>query len=1047
MSVGCGGMESVTTWDAAQAQVLAHTDGPLLVLGGPGTGKTTLIAELAARRLATGTHPPALVLCSSRQAASQLRDAIVRDAHRTTVQPAVMTLHAWCLALLQRWAEPDDPVLRLLTAPEQEFRIREILRGRGVQGWPDTLQPAVGTRGFAMQVRAAWARARQLGLDPMDLVRFGAEAHDSAWQALGAFTEEYLDVLDAEGALDYAELVHRARILLDRPDVVAEVQQQQGPVYVDDFSEMDAAQLALLRAMVGPVGTMIAFADPDSAIYRFRGAHRRSISEYQRLFDGPIMTLGHNYRVPSVLNAATHAVARRLGMTGMDAATLSSYRTTISAHDGGRIDVLTFPDELAQAERIAGIVRAAHLEEGMAWGDIAVLIRSGRERLALLARSLTDAGIPVEIAGDDIGLASEPAVRPLLLALHVVSREEPPTADETVELLTSGWGGIDAVALRTLGRSLMAATGHEPGLTGTNAVAEVLAGQREIPDTAHWPASAVKAAQIVSSRRDLLGRARAAVDQGHRPDEVLWLLWDGTDLPGQWRQAALSGGDDALRAHRHVDAVVALFELGRESGVPGGAVGVDLFLGEVAAHNIPADTQREAAVTGRGVRLLTAHRAKGQQWPLVIVADVQEGRWPDVRRRGSVFDPERLSTQGLVAGTSTGDLIATERRLFYLACTRACARLVVTAVDGTDGDAGQPSRFLAELNHSVQHEPSASPHIHTLRQLVASLRAAAQDDDVSPALREAAVYRLAQLSLEQDEDGYHFAPEANPAHWWGMLSPSGDATTRTAVTLSPSQLEALLTCPRQYFCSREAKADPPKTSSMVLGSLLHTIIEHAPESLDLDVMTAYLDQIWPDIPFEASWFAAVERAEAQLALARFVAWQNAHAGVEVVGVEVPFKVTIEVDQQPVTIRGTVDRLERDDATGGLRVVDFKSTRRKVTGPEARSSDQLGLYQLAIEAGAFADLAEGCTTSAGGALVLLRHGKDDYPTVLGQPSLAAQPYLSDDPAELAYPTWVHHRIAQAAAILTSGEFPATPGKGCDYCAFSSSCPAIVTQVIS
>ena len=116
-----------------------------------------------------------------------------------------------------------------------------------------------------------------------------------------------------------------------------------------------------------------------------------------------------------------------------------------------------------------------------------------------------------------------------------------------------------------------------------------------------------------------------------------------------------------------------------------------------------------------------------------------------------------------------------------------------------------------------------------------------------------------------------------------------------------------------------------------------------------------------------------------------------------------------------------------------------------TEQEHRALDEVN---LAIEAGAFGEVAPGAAGSAGGALVYLRHGDDTgYPKVLGQPSLREQPHLSDDPDELAYPTWVHHRLASARRILTEGRFDATPGDACRFCAFASSCPAKSAQVIA
>lgn len=1044
-------MATVTEWSEAQRAVLAHEAGALLVLGAAGTGKTALVVEKVASRLRAG-EPEALVLCLSRQASSEVRDRVIRSSGRTSRQPAVMTLHSFCLALLEHWGDVGEPLPRLLTAPEQEFRIRELLAGRGARLWPEELRAAAGTRAFAAQVRAALARARQLGLDPLDVAEAGARAGEPGWVALGEFMEEYLDVLDAEGTLDYAELVHRARLLLERPGVLEVVRRRYGAVYVDELAELDPAQLALVRALVPDGGQAIGFADPDTAIFRFRGAHPRAAAAFAELFGAETVVLDAGFRQGPALAAASGRVAARLGTAAVDAGAMVAMRGAAPAASGGGVSVCTFPDEAAQAHYIAGELRSAHLDGGVPWADMAVLVRSGRGQLAGLSRALTDAGIPVEVAGDEVGLASELAVRPLLLGLQIVGRGGVCDADEAHRLLTSGWGGLNAVGMRRLGRALRAASdaGEVRGVPSGDLIARVLSGASELPEAPPGDAGVAELYEVVGGRRDALASGLAAAEKGLRPDEVLWRLWSGVGWPDALKAAALRGGDAAPRAHRDLDAVVALFSLAAESQAPPGQAGIRAFLAEVAAQQIPADVQREASVSGRGVRILTAHRAKGQQWRMVVLAGAQEGVWPDVTRRGSLFDPQRLTNAGLGAGVETRELVANERRLFLLAATRASERLLVTAVAGTEGEADQPSRFLGELGVPARHVTVAPVRLHTLRALVASLRATAQNPEATPELREAAAVRLARLADEADDDGRPLAPEADPARWWGMRPLTGDVAVRLGdrLVLSPSQLASVLACPRQYFLSREAKADPPRGSGALLGSVIHALAEHAlADGLDREQALEYLDRVWSDIPFPAPWFSASERVEAEAAVERFMVWQGAHDYAEVLGVEVPFSATVEVDGEPVVVRGSVDRLERE-ASGGLRVVDFKSSRSLPTKAEAASQDQVGLYQVAIEAGAFGEVAPGAAGSAGGALVYLRHGDDTgYPKVLGQPSLREQPHLSDDPDELAYPTWVHHRLASARRILTEGRFDATPGDACRFCAFASSCPAKSAQVIA
>ena len=278
-----------------------HPGGPLLVLAGPGTGKTTTLVESVVDRIERRGLTPdqILVLTFSRKAAADLRSRIAGRLGRSVVTPMVFTFHAFCYALVRRFADRADgeagaaPQPRLLTAPEQEFRLRELLEGSRDDltgggssriGWPDSLAPAFGTRAFAGEVRAVLAKARQLGMDPDDIEAAGEAAERPEWQAIGAFFDEYLDVLDAEQVLDYAELVHRSRILLADPAVVDRLRGELACVFVDEYQDTDPAQVKLLQAIAGDGRDVVVVGDPDQSVYAFRGAEARGILDFPEDF-------------------------------------------------------------------------------------------------------------------------------------------------------------------------------------------------------------------------------------------------------------------------------------------------------------------------------------------------------------------------------------------------------------------------------------------------------------------------------------------------------------------------------------------------------------------------------------------------------------------------------------------------------------------------------------------------------------------------------------------------------------------------------------------
>ncbi|KPI20020.1 Helicase superfamily 1 UvrD-related protein, partial [Actinobacteria bacterium OV450] len=414
--------------DAAQQAVVDHTGGPLLVLAGPGTGKTTTLVEAAAARVGAGVDPARiLILTFSRKAAVELRD---RAALRLggARAPQATTFHSFCYGLVRAHQDTDlfaDP-LRLLSGPEQDVMVRTLLEGqrqiRSIR-WPDDLRAALTTRGFADEVRAVLARARELGLGPTALDAFATRLGRPDWKAAAAFLSEYLDVLDMQGTLDYAELVHRAVLLAERTPSLASA---YDVIYVDEYQDTDASQLRLLRALAGPAGTLVAFGDPDQSIYAFRGADINNILDFESSFPGAaVRALTVGRRSGANLLAATRLLTSRMPVPRLPAAAVRAHRGLEPTRDGGRVEVFTYPTAGAELDNIADILRRAHLEDGVPWQDMAVLVRSGGRTLPAMRRALISAGVPAETDGTDTPLRHEPAIAPLLTALRTAATPFP----------------------------------------------------------------------------------------------------------------------------------------------------------------------------------------------------------------------------------------------------------------------------------------------------------------------------------------------------------------------------------------------------------------------------------------------------------------------------------------------------------------------------------------------------------------------------------------------------------------------------------------------
>jgi superfamily I DNA/RNA helicase/RecB family exonuclease len=1010
--------------DERQRAVVEHAAGPLLVLAGPGTGKTTTMVEAIVDRVERRDTDPSsiLALTFSRKAAEQLRDRVSARLGQTTTGSLAATFHSFAYGLVRRYAPPElyAAPLRLLSAPEQDVVLQELLStAPEAVRWPAQLRDAVGTRGFAREVQSVIARARERGLDPDELRDLGRAEGLPELEAAGLFLGQYLDVLGAQSAIDYPDLIARAVIEAARHR--EELRAAYSCVFVDEYQDSDPSQVALLQELAGGGRDLVVVGDPDQSIYGFRGADVRGILDFPAAFPtregtpAPVVALGVARRFGPVLLQASRNVARSIPIAGsIPAGAYDAFRQPVAAEgDPGSVEVLTFDTPRAEVEHIADLLRRAHLEQGVPWSRMAVLVRSGREMIPSLRRALAGAGVPVDVATDETPLTREPAARLLLDALTVAV-----SGEGAGELLTTPLGGLDASDVRALVRRLRS---EEPELSAPDAV------RRAADDPA------------LSELGVRLAAARAVLAEGGSAEEALWALWDGSEWSRRLRASVELGGAPARMAHRDLDAVVALFEAAAKAEEQRANTSVAEFLAQLTAQEIPGDTLAERGIRGETVRLLTAHRAKGLEWDLVVVAHAQEESWPDLRRRDSLLGADRIGPReagGLLPPLSRGAMLAEERRLFYVAVTRARSRLVVTAVRSAEEDGEQPSRFLDELapvdaeGAAARHRVGRPARSLSLPSLVAELRRTLADAAQPMELRQAAGVRLRRLA--------EVVPAARPDHWWGMRDLSdSEAPVRPAeqpIRLSASALEAILTCPAKWFLEREAGGSRPSTTSQGFGIIAHALAERVAsgelEHATIEELMELVDQVWDRMEFRIPWSRERDRAEIRDVLERFLAWHRSPSARPVLRQEADFDLTTEVGGVPVRLAGTMDRLEKAE-DGAVVVVDLKTGKYPPPDKDLPANPQLGLYQLVVDRGGVAEWT-GAAHSGGAELIQLRKparkGSD-------QPKVQRQ-----EPARPGEPLAVEQQLVAAAGAVREELFVARPGDHCRLCSFTAVCPA-------
>ena len=1025
---------------------LARPDlrGTVRVLGGPGTGKSRLLVDVAAAHLAAGRDPESvLLLTGSARLGAQARAAVTArllsaGGVAAVTEPLVRTVHSYAFAVLRLAAQrTGGPPPRLITGAEQDGIIRELLAGdvedgdASPVGWPAALRPALSTVGFATELRDLMARCSQRGVDPLALQRLGRRSKRPEWQAAGRFAQVYEQIMllrSAVGmaapqatvpALGAAELVGAAldAFAMDA-DLLAAEQGRIELLLVDDAQHLDPQAARLVQTVaVGAELTVIA-GDPQQTVFGYRGADPVLLRG-----EGPELTLTRSHRCSGAVAGAVCAMARRLPGS-------ESVREFTGTDTAGALSVRIAASEHAQSALIADALRRAHLVDGVPWSQLAVVVRSVPGLGAALARALSAAGVPVDLPHGGPPLASQPAVRALLTVLE--SAADGLTADAALALVTGPLGRVDPVSLRRLRRALRRADPESTGRVGDLLVAALHPGTGE--DAVELPDDLARAVHRV---RAVLAAAHRSAQQGNDPHHTLWQAWSRSGLQRRWLSASERGGPGGAQADRDLDAVTAVFDVAERYVAQTAGASLRGLIDHVAALTLPPVRGDDRAVPD-AVTVLSPHAALGHDWEFVVIAGLQEGLWPNVAPRGGVLGTQQLvdvidgvAEPGQRGLSSRAPLLAEERRLLIAAMGRARSRLMVTAVDSADSDdAMLPSAFvdeLAALSTEPDHEPTApirAPRVLAPSALVGRLRSVvcaptAVVDDTERACAAAQLARLADAGV----------PGADPASWYGMAEVSSNEplwdTDDHVVTLSPSTLQMLSDCPLRWLLERHGGSRGADIRS-ALGSLVHALVSEGGKT-ESQMLNA-LEKVWQQLPFDADWYSDNELTRHQQMLSTFLTWRaNTRGELTEVGTEVDVDGCVspaDGDAPAVRVRGRLDRLERD-SEGRLVVVDIKTGKTPVSKDDAQNHAQLAMYQLAV--------AEGLINGGeqpGGALLLY----------LAKTSRGAVIQRDQDPLSAEGGEQWRAAISQAAAATQGPRFTARVNNGCAHCPVRALCPA-------
>jgi superfamily I DNA/RNA helicase/RecB family exonuclease len=949
--------------------------GVLKLIGGPGTGKTTVLRERVARLVEGGVDPAAvLVFGRDRRSSIAARDAIVRRLGRSVAGPSVLTFHAFAWSLLTRGfpvAAPEggsaalgfelagyaaEPLL--LTAFDQRAFVATLLAREDPDDWPVNAA-LLRSDAFAGEVRDLLLRAQEMLLTPTDVARLAARRGRPDWAEVAAFYGRYLAAVqdpdgfaDGRPRLDFAMVLAEARRVLGEHERVAEDLRTLYPhILVDDFEEANRAEAALLDTLLPEPGdgrSAVVAGDPQGSVYAFRGADPTRLAALA----APVVELRTQYRraAPPQVRLYSHVTE--------------------------------------EARAAVAELRAA-AAGGAAWGDLAVIVRDLGPLLAPLRRELTRAGVPHRVDGESIRLAHDPVVRPVL-DLFTVACRRPGHEELWPELLTSELGGLSLGELVELRRAARLAD---------RPLHEVCS------ERLHGGLGEALAAKL-DALCDLVDEARAWIS-GCPPDEAFWRLWQRAP----WFDELVAADDD-----RRLDSLTTLADaLARFTDRRGRQVRMGEFIetlrsAEFAPESIRLDGPQDA------VSIATSHGAKGREFELAVVAGCVEGMWPDPSRRGLLLDVDLLARDRAPAARLR-EALEEEERLFRLATSRA-RRVVASGLraGGSERLSAQPSRFLDRLGPLPEGNDAVPDLVLTAREAELAWRRSLHDPVAPPARRLAALWALGSM------------PAADPERWWwgrtwtdgrGPVVPEPKKT-------SYSRFADFDNCPLAYLLGQVLGLDPERTYQMAYGSLIHGLLEDAeagrlPREVPALVEEArrrWRDEDYPPGAVAGSlWRDCVEIIERYVALEA----NNKH---RTLATEKWFEFPVD----GWTVRGKIDRIDALEGSG-IRLIDYKTSNRYKTDDEVKDDLQLATYFLACQRDE--ELSKlGVAKCA--ELLFLRHTKSN-----GIRRATQLPKRAEDgtPWEVA----TERRIVDMLGRIDKEEFGPSPEADCRFCKFKTLCP--------
>lgn len=896
--------------NSEQLEAIKHGEGPLLIIAGAGTGKTTVVTERIKYLVLSKKAKPQeiLALTFTEKAAREMEERVDVGLPYGYSTMWVMTFHSFCDRILRREALHIgmDPRYKLMTEAESI----QLLRSNLFKLDLNYFRPLGNPNKFISGMLQHFSRLQDEDVSPKDYLNWvkklkskktedeEAKLEIQKWEELANVYRAYDEIKVREGLLDFGDLITKTlKLFRDRKNILKEYQEQFKYILIDEFQDTNYAQNELAILLSGKRKNVTVVGDDDQSIYRFRGAAVSNIVQFRKNFpEAKVVVLSKNYRSTQEILDRSYDLVQFNNPDRLEIVEkINKKLKSVGMGKGEEISFIHVDRVENEGEEIAKKIKSLSDGKKYQWKDFAILVRANNHSEPIM-RSLSRAGIPYQFLGPG-RLFKQAEIIDLISYLKVLYNFEDSVA--LYRLLSIPYFEISGRDISSLGNY-----SKKKNISLFEAVEKN--DEIEMTDQSHEKIT--KIATIIKKHLDLIRKETAG-------QLLFYFLEDTGLLQNLLSPKNVEAEKIATNVSKFFDKIKSYESDHEDATIPAVVdwLGLSMELGE---SPLAADSDWSEV---NAVNILTVHSAKGLEFPVVFLVNLSSQRFPTMERREQIPIPEELIKEVLPVGDYHQQ---EERRLFYVGMTRAKERLFLTAAD-----------YYGE----GKREKKLSPFIsEALGQNFKDLKVKNQQHE-----------QLSFLDYQTQRIGQdlHKAQKIKIDY------------------LSYSQIETFNICPLHYKLHYIYKIPTPPSASQSFGTTIHAALKEFYEQVKAGVKPTdkfihkLLDKNWMDEGYSSKKHEKEFFERGKIYLSGFLK-VGFDPKVLPLSMEESFIVPLIDGKNRLKIGGKIDRIDLDES-GCIEIIDYKTGATIPTQREIDKNLQLSFYALAATKIPFAPFNKKC----------------------------------------------------------------------------------------